>query len=103
MNATSGCCGCIIAHMMRTPATFGFGAFLAALLAGGVVRADDAAVHYNMGLQLKRQGKTPEALVEMKNAVQLRPDYAAAWFTLGTLYRMEGELDNAAQALLKVT
>jgi len=25
------------------------------------------------------------------------------WFTLGTLYRMEGELDNAAQALLKVT
>jgi len=49
------------------------------------------------GLQLKRQGKTPEALVEMKNAVQLRPDYAAAWFTLGTLYRMEGELDNAAR------
>jgi len=38
--------------------TLSLGALLAVLLAGGAARADDAAVHYNMGLQLKRQGKT---------------------------------------------
>ena len=87
--------------MTRTQVTLSFAALLAGLLAGGAVRADDAAAHYNMGLQLKRQGKTAEAIAEIKQAIQLRPKYAAAWVTLGTLYRTEGDLDNAAQALQK--
>jgi hypothetical protein len=52
--------------------------------------ADDAATHYNMGLQLKRQGKISDAIVEVEKAIQLRSDYGAAHFTLGNLWRTQG-------------
>ncbi len=74
------------------------------VLAFALVRpalADQAAVHYNEGLNLKRQGKTAEAIEEVKLAIAARKDYAAAWFTLGNLYRSQGEYDNALGAYQK--
>ena len=67
----------------------------AGLLAAGpapAAQADEAAVHYNMALQLKRQGKIPEAIGEAEKAVKLRSDYGAAYFTLGNLWRAAGRL-----------
>src|SRR4051794_7679901 len=61
--------------------------------------ADDAATHYNMGLQLKRQGKLAEAINEVEKAIELRSDYAAAHFTLGNLWRAQGDLPKAAKSL----
>jgi tetratricopeptide (TPR) repeat protein len=63
--------------------------------------ADEAADHYNLGLSLKRQGKTAAAIEEVKLAVSARQNYAAAWFTLGNLYRAQGDYDNALQAYQK--
>jgi Tfp pilus assembly protein PilF len=61
------------------------GVFVLALAAAGPASADEAAVYYNQGLVLKRQGKTAEAIAEMKKAIAARKDYAAAWFSLGNL------------------
>jgi tetratricopeptide (TPR) repeat protein len=63
--------------------------------------ADEAAVHYNQGLVLKRQGRTEDAIAEMKQAVAARKDYAAAWFSLGNLYRGQGDYNNAVASLSK--
>ena len=63
--------------------------------------ADEAAEHYNQALNLKRQGKTAEAIEEAKLAVAVRQNYAAAWFTLGNLYRTEGDYTNALQSYQK--
>ena len=70
---------------------------LAAGLAGPrLARADEAAVHYNLGLQLKRDGKVPDAIAEVEKAVALRPGYAAAHLTLGNLWRTQGNYERAA-------
>src|ERR1700690_1376134 len=79
------------------------GGFVLAPALAGPAAAEDAAVFYNQGLVLKRQGKTAEAIAEMKKAIAARKDYAAAWFSLGNLYRSEGDFNNAAQAYQKST
>ena len=67
-----------------------------ALLGSTPARADEAAGHYNLALQYKREGNTQAAIGECETAVKLRPDYAAAHFTLGNLYRAEGDYARAA-------
>ena len=47
-------------------------------LAPGVARADDAAGHYNLCVQFKREAKLTEAVGECLKAIQLRSNYAAA-------------------------
>src|SRR5450755_3338767 len=79
--------------MRRTTVIAAFGL---ALLAPMVARADEAAGHYNLGLQYKREGKTAEAIAECQSAIKLRPDYAAAHATLGNLYRANGDYQKAA-------
>jgi tetratricopeptide (TPR) repeat protein len=79
--------------MRRTTVIAAFGL---ALLAPMVARADEAAGHYNLGLQYKREGKTAEAIGECLSAIKLRPDYAAAHLTLGNLYRATGDYQKAA-------
>ena len=71
----------------------GFGALVGTLVLGlaGAAGADEAATHYNMGLQLKRQGKSADAVAELEKAISLRSDYAAAYFTLGNLWRAQGD------------
>src|SRR5512134_3283148 len=63
--------------------------------------ADEAHVYYEQGLALKRQGKTAEAIEKVKLAIDARPKYAAAWFTLGNLYRSEGQYGQALPAYQK--
>src|SRR5215475_7163190 len=58
--------------------------------------ADEAAGHYNLALQYKRDGKLMEAITECERAVSLRPDYAAAHLTLGNLYRAQNDYPRAA-------
>ena len=76
----------------------------AAMLAGGArpAMADDAATHYNLGLQYKREGKIPDAIAEVEKALKLRPSYAAALFTLGNLWRAQGNYAKAAEQYEKV-
>src|SRR4051794_13453771 len=62
-------------------------------------RADEAAVHYNLGLQLKRENRNPEAITELEKAIKMRPDYAAAHFTLGNIWRAQGDYARAAAEL----
>src|SRR4051812_31754312 len=64
--------------------------------AAGTAWADEAAGHYNLGLQLKREGKIPQAIAECEKAIALRPDYAAAHLTLGNLWRAQGNYQKAA-------
>ena len=49
-----------------------------ALLAPPPARADEAAGHYNLCVQFKREGKVAEAIAECGKAISLRSDYAAA-------------------------
>ena len=66
-----------------------------ALAAGRPARADQAAEHYNLGLQLKRDGKVVEAIAEVEKAIVARPNYAAAFLTLGNLWRTQGNYEKA--------
>src|SRR5207244_313198 len=74
---------------------------LTGFAAAGVARADEAAGHYNLALQYKREGKPADAIAECEKAVSLRPDYAAAHLTRGNLYRAQNDLPRAAGELEK--
>src|SRR4051812_13703049 len=82
----------------KAAATLVLGTILigASLLPGRTARADEASGHYNLGLQLKREGKIPQAIAECEKALALRPDYAAAHLTLGNLWRAQGNYQKAA-------
>jgi tetratricopeptide (TPR) repeat protein len=71
-------------------------ALLLAVLAPGVARADDAAGHYNLCVQFKREAKLTEAVGECLKALKLRSNYAAAHMTLGSLYRAQNNYAGAA-------
>jgi Flp pilus assembly protein TadD len=64
--------------------------------------ADQAEGHYRMGLNLKKKGDTAAALREVREAVKLRPDHAAAWMTLGGLLRDQGDLPGSRDAFERV-
>src|SRR5262245_42110914 len=83
---------------MRLPQGF-LAAALVTALVPGLARADAAANHYNLGLELKKQGKNAEAIAEMEKAIKVRSDYAAAYFSLGNLWRLQNEYGKAAAAL----
>ena len=67
----------------------------ASFVAAGTARADEAAGHYNLGLQLKREGKIPQAIAACDKAITLRPVYAAAHLTLRNLWRQHSERTGA--------
>jgi tetratricopeptide (TPR) repeat protein len=51
--------------------------------------------HYNLGIALSNQGKTDEAIVHYREAIELRPSYAEAHYNLGRLLARKGQLDDA--------
>jgi tetratricopeptide (TPR) repeat protein len=53
--------------------------------------------HYNLGDALAAQGKRDEAIPHFKQAIQLKPDYAAAYYNLGNALASQGELAEAIQ------
>ena len=68
----------------------------------GSAFADEAEGHYRMGLALERKGNLPEATREVKEAVRLKPDHAAAWLTLGSLQRKLNDFASAEKSFDKV-
>jgi Flp pilus assembly protein TadD len=65
-------------------------------------RADEAEGHHRMALNYERNGDLKAACREAHKSVELRPDYAPAWMTLGSLERKKGKLDQALGAYDKV-
>src|SRR5690348_12369979 len=52
-------------------------------LCAPAAHADEAEGHYRTGLALERKGDLAGATREVREAVRLKPDHAAAWMTLG--------------------
>jgi tetratricopeptide (TPR) repeat protein len=87
--------------MSRTLEVCLFVAASAALLPQGA-RADDAEVHYRMCLSHKKAGKLTDAERECTMAIDKRKDHGAAYYTLGTLQRQNGQYDKALASFRKV-
>src|SRR3989454_2625221 len=51
--------------------------------------------HYNLGIVLRDQGETDEAIAHYRQAVALRPNYAEAHYNLGRALVEKGEVDDA--------
>ena len=48
---------------------------------------------------LYKLGRSEEALESYKKAIELRPDYAEAWFNRACVYALKGERENALSDL----
>lgn len=53
--------------------------------------------HYNLALEHAERGRYPEAIVELKNAIDLNSSYVNAYVVLGTIYAKMEEYDNAIE------
>ena len=51
--------------------------------------------HYNLGIALRAEGKTDDAIAHYRQAVALRPDYADAHYNLARILVEKGEVDEA--------
>ncbi|PYJ11903.1 MAG: hypothetical protein DME93_08900 [Verrucomicrobia bacterium] len=51
--------------------------------------------HYNLGIVLRDQGETDEAITHYRQAVALRPNYAEAHYNLGRALAEKGEFEDA--------
>lgn len=87
--------------MQRTLAVCLLAAASAALVPMGA-RADEAEVHYRMCLSHKKAGKLTDAERECTVAIEKRRDHGAAYYTLGTLQRQNGQYDKAVASFRKV-
>jgi 4-amino-4-deoxy-L-arabinose transferase-like glycosyltransferase/Tfp pilus assembly protein PilF len=89
-------------------AGFGFAVcLLFALLAnwrvGGMDMEGDAAIHYNLGNGLAEEGKRERAKESFERAVELDPAFWQAWFNLGTMRAVTGDMAGAAEIFAKVS
>lgn len=57
-----------------------------------------ARVHMELGSAYGRLGRADEAARSLRRALEIKPDYAAAWYNLGNLYARNGRYDEAADA-----
>lgn len=58
-----------------------------------------AAVFYNLGLALQVTQQLPEAVIALRRAVELDPEFHYAWVALGNTYAKRGQFLEARQAL----
>ena len=61
------------------------------------LRQDLAEAHNDLGLALLANGRSADAIEELRQSVALKPEYAEAHYNLGLALR-EGRQDNAARA-----
>src|SRR5262249_26768832 len=54
-----------------------------------------ALIHDSLGNVLARQDRLNEAIVHLRQATELRPDYPDAHYNLGTVLFQKGDLDDA--------
>jgi tetratricopeptide (TPR) repeat protein len=55
----------------------------------------NSIAHYNLGVALADGGRADAAIVEYRNALQVRPDYPEAHYNLGVILAGRGEIDEA--------
>jgi tetratricopeptide (TPR) repeat protein len=60
---------------------------------------DQAGSFYNIGRTYFAQKNYRESIAPLQRAVEINPQFAAAWIFLGTAYQQLAEPENAAQAL----
>ncbi len=68
---------------------------------GELENINEAAKHYNQGLAYARQDAVDMAIIQVKKAVDLHPDYVKAQQLLCLLYLENGQVSNARSAILK--
>ncbi len=82
-------------------------AALLVLLTAGVASADNpkkrAQAEVEFGIQVAEKGLWREALYRWEKAVELDPQYAAAYNNLAIAYEHEGMFDKARQAYEKAS
>ena len=54
-----------------------------------------ARLHSNVGLELRNQGRLPEAIEQFRMAVEEEPDFAEGWNNLGSALLEQGRIDEA--------
>ncbi|HAX78233.1 MAG TPA: hypothetical protein DCY88_21040, partial [Cyanobacteria bacterium UBA11372] len=64
-------------------------------------KKESVTEHYNRGLALKKQGKLDLAIACYQKAIQIQPNYAPAYNSLGIVYREKGQLEQAIQSYQK--
>jgi len=60
---------------------------------------NNAVMHYDLGIELKAQGKLDEAISHYRQALQIKPDYADAYNNLGYTLGLQGKFDEAISCL----
>ncbi|MGE5708022.1 MAG: tetratricopeptide repeat protein [Bacteroidota bacterium] len=63
-----------------------------------VSRNETAEIHFELGLELARDGHDGEAAAEFRQVVELEPGDAVAWNNLGLALACSDDLDGAIQA-----
>ncbi|MEI6681669.1 MAG: tetratricopeptide repeat protein [Bacteroidota bacterium] len=56
---------------------------------------------YEMGMSFEKQGKFPDAIRQYRKAVELKPDYAEGWHSLGKVLGRTGQLAEAVSSFNK--
>jgi len=77
----------------------------ALLVVSGVMwlqRSRAYLLHGQNGVRLLEEGKADNAIVELKRAVKLRPDFAPAHGALARAYSVKGDFENAAEEMKRV-
>src|SRR4029077_11599851 len=59
----------------------------------------DAETQYNLGMELKAEGNTAEAIVAFRRAIELKPDFEKAHYNLGIELRAQGDTSAAQKEL----
>lgn len=62
---------------------------------------DDPVVHYGLGVECVKQKLYGEAIKALRRAIELKPDYSAAYRELGRALEGTGELQEASAVYRK--
>jgi len=62
-----------------------------------------AAKHFQAGLELEKAHKYHEAAVEFSQAIQINPEFSAAYYHLGFNALQDGDSEGAIRALMQLT
>jgi Tfp pilus assembly protein PilF len=85
--------------MSRTLLAFGVLAFLLASAPAYADKArNDAKAQVDFGISVAQRGLWREAIFRWKKAVEIDPNYAAAWNNLAIAYEHEGQFESARDA-----
>ena len=59
------------------------------------VTTNNYVAHYNLGVNLERQGRLEEAISHLNGALRIRPNYAQGHYSLGNMLGRQGRLEEA--------